>query len=315
MMGEWQIRIYKAEDRDLWNELVAKSRQGTLLHYRNYMDYHAGRFQDCSLIAFRKNTPIAILPANRVADKQFSHQGLTYAGWLTPVSHFDGADMLCLFDAWVTWCKENGIREIYYKATPHIYHHIPAEEDIYALFRYGATPWITNLSSVIDLRVIPIMNTLQKRHLKKSQLLNPWIRETNDVTEFMPVLAECLESRHGATPIHTTIELQTLKDRFPGNVRLFLCGIGSEIEAEVCIFDTNGVAHCQYLATTEAGRCNGTLTHLLYHLIMETFAQSRYFDFGTSNEEAGKILNSGLLHQKVGLGGRGVVYQSFFIRL
>ncbi len=310
-MGEWHIRRYEAEDKGLWDDLVAKSRQGTMLHYRNYMDYHADRFQDCSLIALRKYAPVAILPANRVADKLYSHQGLTYAGWLTPTSHFDGSDMLNLFNAWLKWCKESGIKEIFYKTTPHIYHRLPAEEDIYALFRFGATPWITNLSSVIDLRDVPAMNTLQKRNLKKSQSLNPWIKETSDATEFMPVLAECLDSRHGAAPVHSASELQLLKDRFPGNIRLFLCGIDSGIEAEVCIFDTNGVAHCQYIATTEAGRSNGTLTYLLHYLITETFADRRYFDFGTSNEDGGRILNSGLLHQKVGLGGRGVAYQSF----
>lgn len=315
MTADWTIRRYKPEDMALWDSLAGLSRQGTLLHLRGYMDYHADRFADCSLIALRKGTPTALLPANIVGDVLYSHQGLTYGGWLTPRSHFDGSDMLALFEGWTEWCRDNGIRKIYYKAVPHIYHHVPAEEDLYALFRSGARPWITNLSSTIDMRDIPAMSTQQKRNLKKSMTAQPWIRETAYAGEFMPVLRDCLLSRHAASPVHTAAELQLLKERFPDNIRFFLCGTGSDIEAEVCIFDTNGVAHCQYIATSDAGRSNGTLTFLLHHLTTETFRDRKYFDFGTSNEAAGTILNSGLLHQKTGLGGRGVAYQSFELDL
>lgn len=315
MQNDWSIRRYRSEDAAMWDKFVAESRQGTLLHFRGYMDYHADRFKDCSLIAFRKEKPTAILPANIVNHRLYSHQGLTYGGWLTPLSHFDGSDMLDVFETWISWCRENNINEIFYKTVPHIYHKIPAEEDLYALFRYGALPWVTNLSSVIDMREIPMMNTLQKRHLKKAAVLSPWIRETDNAWEFMPVLEDCLKSRHDAAPVHSSSELQFLKEGYPENIRFFMAGTGNETEAEVCIYDSVGVAHCQYIATTETGRDNGTLTFLMHHLITDTFKFRRYFDFGTSNENGGKILNSGLIHQKVGLGGRGVAYQSFHIKL
>lgn len=317
MNNNWSIRRYELEDKELWDRLVAESRQGTLLHMRGYMDYHSDRFQDCSLLALRNGKPTAILPAN-IDSEGFlrSHQGLTYGGWITPLSHFDGTDMLELFKTWTVWCRENGVREIIYKAVPHIYHRIPAEEDHYALFRFGALIETVNLSTVIDMREIPAFNTLQKRHLKKASALNPWIRETDNATEFMSLLKECLKERHDASPVHSEAELQLLKDRFPQGVRLFLAGTGTgtDPEAAVCIYDTNSVAHCQYIATSEAGRKNGVLTYLFHHFIHNVFTGHRYFDFGTSNEDAGLILNSGLLHQKTGLGGRGVAYQIFRLK-
>lgn len=312
MEAEWSIRKYGHEDTGLWDKLVSDSRQGTLLHMRGYMDYHSDRFQDCSLIALRKGKPTAILPANIDTEGTlYSHQGLTYGGWLTPRVHFDGTDMLELFAVWIEWCRSNSIKEIIYKAIPHIYHRIPAEEDLYALFRFGANIETVNLSTVIDMREIPAFNTQQKRHLKKAYILNPWIRETSDASEFMPLVKECLKERHDAAPVHTEKELQMLKDRFREGIRLFLAGTGIQPEAAVCIYDTNSVAHCQYIATSESGRQNGVLTYLFHHLIHNVFANQRYFDFGTSNEDAGHILNSGLLHQKTGLGGRGVAYQIF----
>lgn len=313
---EWSIRRYGPEDAELWDRLVAKSRQGTLLHMRGYMDYHADRFIDCSLIALRKGRPAAILPANIDSDGVLhSHQGLTYGGWITPLSHFDGTDMLHLFEEWISWCRQNSIKEVIYKATPHIYHSIPAEEDIYALFLYKASIKTVNLSTVIDMRDIPAFNTQQKRHLKKASTFNSWIRETDKVSEFMPLLKECLRERHAATPVHSESELQLLKDRFPKGIRFFLAGTGPEPDAAVCIYDTNSVAHCQYIATSDAGRQNGILTYLFHHLIHNVFASNRYFDFGTSNEDSGRILNPGLLHQKTGLGGRGVAYHIYNLKL
>lgn len=316
MESEWKIRRYKPEDAALWDRLVAESRQGTLLHMRGYMDYHADRFQDCSLIALDKGKPTALLPANIGSDGILrSHQGLTYGGWITPLSHFDGTDMLHLFDEWILWCQMNDIQEVIYKTTPHIYHRIPAEEDLYALFRRGASIESVNLSTVIDMREIPVFNTQQKRHLKKASAIKPWIRETTDIGEFMPLLTECLRERHSASPVHSAAELQLLKDRFPDGIRLFLTGTGTAPDAAVCIYDTNSVAHCQYIATSCAGRENGTLTFLFNNLISDIFSSRRYFDFGTSNEDAGRVLNSGLLHQKTGLGGRGVAYQIFHLNI
>lgn len=316
MESEWSIRLYKPEDKKLWDSLVAESRQGTMLHLRGYMDYHSDRFKDFSLIAYRKGKPTALLPANIDNEGILrSHQGLTYGGWLTPLTHFDGSDMLELFETWSRWCREKGISQIIYKTVPHIYHRIPAEEDLYTLFRFGATLETVNLSSVIDMRNNPGFNTLQKRHFKKASMLNPWIKETDKASEFMPILIECLRNRHDAAPVHSETELQMLKSRFPDRIRLFLAGTETEPEAAVCIYDTNSVAHCQYIATSERGRENGTLTYLMNHLIYEAFSENLYFDFGTSNEDGGLILNSGLLHQKTGLGGRGVAYQIFRLSL
>ncbi len=313
MKTDWSITLYTPEDAGLWDGLVAESRQGTMLHLRRYMDYHSDRFSDCSLIAYKKGKPAVLLPANIKDRILFSHEGLTYGGWITPRSHFDGTDMLSIFETWMAWCRENGIREIIYKPVPHIYHRIPAEEDLYALFRFGASIKTFNLSSAIDMRENPGFNTLQKRNLKKASIHNPWIHETSDASEFMPILKECLQRRHNATPVHSETELQTLKEYFPKGIRLFLAGTGNEPEAAVCIYDTNSVARCQYIATSDSGRENGTLTYLMYRLIYDVYSENRYFDFGTSNEDAGHILNSGLLHQKAGLGGRGIAYQIFQI--
>ena len=132
------IRRYTSIDKPLWDGFVALSKNATFLHYRDYMDYHSDRFHDFSLMAFDGGRLLALLPANLSGDTLYSHQGLTFGGWLMPLKHFNANTMLEVFDAMVAFLRDNGIRRLVYKAIPHIYHKYPAEEDLYALFRHNA---------------------------------------------------------------------------------------------------------------------------------------------------------------------------------
>jgi hypothetical protein len=57
---------------------------------------------------------------------------------------------------------------------------------------------------------------------------------------------------------------------------------------------------------------------LLYLSLIEHYRAQpdiRYFDFGTSNEQAGRYLNATLVAQKEGFGGRGVAYRCYRLDL
>ena len=75
------------------------------------------------------------------------------------------------------------------------------------------------------------------------------------------------------------------------------------------------VVHTQYTSTTEEGRRIGVLDYLYDYLIKERFAHLEYLDFGISVEDGGLYLNKGLIAQKEGLGGRGVMYDTYEISL
>ena len=128
----FEIRRYRPEQANEWNAFVKQSKQGTFLFDRNYMDYHADRFTDHSLILYRKQQIYALLPANQVGDVLFSHQGLTYGGVLT-TQRATTADICEAFKQLNSYLSGNGIKRCFYKAIPHIYHRLPAEEDLYAL--------------------------------------------------------------------------------------------------------------------------------------------------------------------------------------
>ncbi len=81
----FDIRQYTDNDSDstAWNDFVMRSKQGTFLFDRRYMDYHRDRFSDYSLLFYKKGKLYALLPANIDGDTLWSHQGLTYGGLIT----------------------------------------------------------------------------------------------------------------------------------------------------------------------------------------------------------------------------------------
>lgn len=305
----WRIERHSPQMADAWDEFVAESRNGTFLLQRRYMDYHSDRFADMSLTACKHGRLLAVLPANITSDGTLhTHQGLTYGGWVTASKHFDGADMLALWRAWMEWCEAEGVAKVDYKPVPWIYTRYPAQEDEYMLFRSGAVADEVNLSAAIDLRDMRGLNTLQRRHLRKSLAMGPEISETRDPAEFWAMLDECLRSRHETAPVHSEAELRLLMERCGDHIRIHEIRLDSRLMAGVCIYDTGTVAHAQYIAATSEGRARNMLTPLFTHLIEREYYSRRYFDFGISNEDRGRWLNEGLLRQKCSYGASGVAY-------
>ncbi|MDE7159672.1 MAG: GNAT family N-acetyltransferase [Muribaculaceae bacterium] len=307
----WEIRLYSPAESEEWNDFVCRrARNATFLFDRNYMDYHADRFADHSMMAYRGGKLLALLPANITPDGILhSHQGLTYGGWVTSAAHFDANDMMDMWRVWLDVCRREGIKGVDYKPLPWIFARFPAQEDLYMLFRSGACLTESNLSSAVDLRDPRGFNTLQRRHLRQASRLGCEIRYSDDCAPFWEMLSLCLAERHGASPVHTAAELRLLMERFPDNIRIAEARLDDELVAGVCLYITGTAVHAQYIASTPRGREANALA-LLFDRVMAEAARwgKRYFDFGTSNEDHGRYLNSGLLRQKASYGASGVTF-------
>jgi hypothetical protein len=49
---------------DDWDRFVAKSRNGTFIHSRAFMDYHSDRFDDQSVLVISNDEIIGVFPAH-----------------------------------------------------------------------------------------------------------------------------------------------------------------------------------------------------------------------------------------------------------
>lgn len=312
---EIEIIRYRPELSREWDELVERSHNGTFLHKRQYMDYHSDRFKDCSLLAYVDGRLLTVLPANEEGRMLCSHRGLTYGGWLMPARRCDTGVMADVVAAMVRWMRDNGFDELVYKPVPHIYHRYPAEDDIYALCLHGAELAECSISTTIDLANRLPMDRGNKSGLNVARRAGVVIAESNDWEGYWHLLEDVLAQRHAATPVHTAAEMRLLKSRFPENIRLYTATINGEIVAGVIIYLTPMVAHCQYIGANERGRETHALTLLMDRLVDEaTQRGQRFFDFGISTEDHGRVLNRGLMQQKSRLGGRGTVTQVYRLK-
>ncbi len=307
-----------------WNEFNSRSRNSTFLTDRRYMDYHADRFIDHSLIARKKGAPIALLPADITADGVLhSHRGLTYGGWILPPRHFDAAAMLDLWDAMLDYCKLNGISELDYKPLPYIFAKAPSGEDIYALFRSGARLTECNISAAIRLTANPGFNQGRRQRLNKALAAGVTVELVEDedsFREFYKMLRDCLDERHDATPVHSYDELKFLWKRFEGQIQVWVVRYEGQIHAGTVLYVSDKVVHTQYIATTSEGRRMSLISPLFHELIYKATdgyfgGAVDYFDFGTSNEDHGLYLNDTLYEQKASMGATGVPYERYSLKI
>lgn len=303
-----EIRRYRREDKELWNSFVNKARNATFLFDRNYMDYHADRFDDNSFMFYHKGKLKAVLPANVAGDTLYSHQGLTYGGLLLD-KKATVEDVLECFDSLNSWLRENGISKVVYKALPWIYQQYPSEEDLYALtWKCKAQLISRNIASTIVIDNKLKFAESRKSGIRKALSLNIEVGESNDVDGFWHVLEENLGNRYNAKPVHTANEMKLLMSRFSNNIRLYVAKMNGEIVGGTLIYVTPQVVHTQYISASVEGKKHGALDLLFDYIINKVYANCRYFDFGKSTEQGGAYLNEPLIFQKEGFGGRGVCY-------
>lgn len=308
-MSSLSITKYSIEHRQIWNEIVTKSKNGNFLQQRDYMDYHAHRFDEQSVVVWKQGKAIAVFPSNRVGDNIVSHGGLTYGG-LIYGNNLHAAVVLEIFEEISKFYFEINVKSILYKAIPHLFHKYPAEEDLYALHRLGARIYRRDISSAIRLDSRIKLSDSRKCTIRKSAKFGVEIREGAFFSDFHELLSQVV-AKFGSEPVHTLDEMLLLKSRFPNNIRLFGAYKDEHLFAGAIVYDFGHVAHTQYLANSDEGREIGALDFLLARLIEDTFTSRQYFSFGISTEQNGMYLNEGLIFQKEGFGARGLI-QDFY---
>lgn len=304
----FDIQRYTPKYETAWNDFVARSRQGTFLFDRRYMDYHNDRFTDCSLMAFRKGRFAALLPANADGDTLYSHQGLTYGGLLT-TQKATAEDIIEIFHCINDWLRAHGLRRVVYKCIPWIYHKMPAEEDLYALTNTcGARLSVRHLSSAIDLRQPVRFTESRLSGLRKARRAGVSVEESEDLPAFWDILTANLQGKYHARPVHSLAEMQLLKSRFPHDIRLLMATLDGMPVGGTLLYLTPRVVHTQYISASPKGKATGALDMLFDVLLHGCKWEQPYFDFGKSSDGDGHDLNVPLIFQKEGFGGRGVCY-------
>jgi len=275
------------------------------------MEYHKDRFEDYSLLVFEANKLIALLPANAKGTEVFSHQGLTYGG-LVYQEKLKLEAVVMIFKEVLSFLHFQNINSFFVKPIPIIYQKKPAQELEYALFLAEAKLYRRDTLSVIDMWQKLQFTNSRKSGIDKGIANNLEIREEANLEPFWnQILIPNLNEKHNAKPVHSIEEIMKLKAKFPDNIRQFNVYFENQLIAGTTIFETETVAHSQYISGNELKQQLGSVDFLYDFLIKNVFKHKHYFDFGTSNEQSGRKLNTGLSFWKTSFGA-STICQDFY---
>jgi len=313
-MKSIHIKKYSSDFKHQWDDFVRNSKNGTFLFERDFMDYHADRFEDFSLMIFEKNKIIALLPAHKEKNSLYSHQGLTYGGFiLSKKIKFE--KFLQVFKAVLILLEEENIDSFEIKLVPKIYHQYPSDEIDYLLFLMKAKPVRSDLSAAILQQEALKIQSNRMEGVKKAIKNGLKVKKENTFQEFWnQILIPNLQKYHQAKPVHSVLEIEDLASKFPKNIHQFNVYKENKIIGGTTIFETHTTAHVQYIASDDNRQKWGTLDFLFHYLIEEEFSKKKYFDFGTSNENKGLNVNKGLMYWKECFGARSVVCETYKIQ-
>lgn len=315
-MKNLNIVRYSENYKSTWNQFIANSKNGLLLFNRDYMDYHSDRFQDFSLMFFEGNNLIAVFPANIESNILFSHSGLTYGGIISDYQ-IKIADMIELFDSLKEYLTGAGIKRINYKALPYIYHVIPAQEDLYALYVNKASLTRRDFSACVNLQEKPCQNKNKiTRNISRAIKSGLEVKRSYDFKSFWTLLEQVLREKYNTKPAHSIEEIEILVGRFPEEIKLYSTYKDDILLAGSVIYESNqNVAHMQYQSISEEGKKYFALDYL-YHTILDIYRPKvKFFNFGSSIIRETNRQNLDLMRYKESLGARIVHHDTYELEL
>jgi hypothetical protein len=302
----YTVKLYQKTDYEHWNAFIGQAKNATFLFHRDFMEYHADRFQDYSLIVLDGEKWVAVLPANIVGNEVFSHQGLSY-GTVVVQKDIRINDYLNSVRALMLHLSQDKIDFIYFKLLPKIYNKILSDELDFVSFLMDAKNYRSDIYLVIDNQQVYEPNRNRKRALKIANELEIEVREdTNYMAFWNEILIPNLKNRFDVLPVHSLPEMEKLALLFPNNIVLFNAYKNGVLKAGVVVFLMENVAHFQYSSGSE-DRNDTAALDVLFDFIIRKFSNKKYISFGSSSEENGLVLNSGLAYWKESFGARATV--------
>lgn len=302
-----QIKKYQPEHKKLWDDFVDKSKNATFLFKRDFMEYHADRFEDFSLMVFEKNSLLAIIPAHRQDGKVCSHLGLTYGGIIfenkTGITKTE-----LVFKEIILFLRLQNTTSLILKLIPINYQQAYNSAIEYLLFQHNAKLIRRDLNYIINLKDELNIHKSKLKFQNKSDWNIFTIQETNDLTSFWnEILIPVLKEKYGQSPVHNLEEITSLKNKFPENIKQFNVLNHGKIISGMTLFVTKNSVKSQYGASNIDGQNGRALDFLYLHLLRKYKSEGfHYFDMGITNENEGFTYNAGLSKYKEEFGASPV---------
>ena len=323
---ELTVIRYSDDKKEIWDRFVLQeSMNGTFLQSRRFLEYHpAERFEDHSLLIYKGNEVIAVVPACKVINEGktmfFSHKGSTYGGIVLKDKFYNVSYLDAIMETLESYLKDCGFEAAYMKMTPDVFCKKPTPLVDYFLYKnnwtnYDELNFFMRLEDYKD-GVAEQFTSGKRRDYRYSLKAGMEFRQLEtdeELAEFHAVLSKNL-GRLGVPVVHSLAELKDLKrNRLNENIDFYGVYLEGKMIAGSMLFKfENKVCHTQYLASDEDYRVHFPMEFLIFNLISKAVEEDmEVFTFGICTEDQGRYLNMGLSRFKEGFGAEYGINRSY----
>lgn len=304
------IQIYEDKYEEKWDGFVlGESINGNFLQTRNFLNYHGnGKFKDHSLMFFKGETLVAVIPANEVENgkRLISHQGSTFGGLVIGEKYATTGNYNWIFKEMLEHFKECGYEHVELKMPHWLYKRNDKRNELLDYY-FQLNGFISRgeVGFYVDLKKLQEdyesqFESLKRRKLRKAykqNLIFKAITEEPEIREFYDVLADNMR-KFGKTPIHTFEEMVDFNNTRLKNI-VFFYGVyhSAKLIAGSMVFNfcNKKVFHTQYLASRQDCLEYCPNEFLYTNLIRTAKEQNyRFLSYGTATLEHGEVYNESL---------------------
>lgn len=304
-----EIRKYQETLKKDWDQFIADSQASSILFFRNFMEYHADRFQDFSLVILEDDKILGVLPANTHDGILYSHQGLTYGGLIFS-KKIDVETTTACFHSLFDYLHQQNINKLIYKSCPAFVKSEPHSIEDFSFNRVNARLINQEISFAINLKTPVHIQQRRKRGIKKASKLGLKIHLDESWEKFWENLENNLHTKFRTQPTHALKEILYLKKQFPDHIHLFTCHQDTDLLSGMVIFTNSNFVHAQYISSSEKGRELGAVDFLMNHLLSH-FSNYNFFSLGVCTNKENNTINKGLMNWKEGFGAKPFIQNTY----
>tara|TARA_Y100001970_G_C14252627_1_gene872962 strand:- start:3862 stop:4812 length:951 start_codon:yes stop_codon:yes gene_type:complete len=313
-----KCKIFTQSNYAEWENFINQSANGTIFHYRKFIDYHNNPlFQDCSLLFYKNNKLIAVLPAAIKNNQFISHPGASFGSFVycSNLSYSDSANIVEAFQAFIS---ARDYQKIIITIPPECYNKSISNYIEFCLYQLSFKYLRLELSNVVHLNknieniMLNFRPTVRTaiRKAKKEKIV---IRESNQYDVFYQILEKNLKLRHNVKPTHTLEEIKKIKELFPEQIHLFTAEYNERVIAGVINFICNQQTILAFYISHDTHFQNLRPLNLLFLKIFEwaVNSQYKYYDFGLFTDH--QKPNISLARFKESFGAEGILRKTMIL--
>jgi hypothetical protein len=312
----FEIVPYHPRLKAQWDDLVSHAANSSLIHFRDYMEYHQDRFEDRSFLIYHHGKLVALLPLEGEGKELYSHRGLTFGGLLT-VPQLNASEMAGLIQHLLNVLRNLGVVTLSVKEMPSFFWTCP---DHLARWRTSTEHLNLEAKDLKSFYAVPLPAKVEDRGkrwgIKKATAEGLQVRRSGDFETFWrKILEPNLADRHNAKPVHSLFEIENLREKFPETIQLWTVVKEDEMMGGCVLYLHREVAHCQYLSASPSGRANRALDLLFGILIQRLSPHYSYLSLGTAINTTTNLPDRGLVHWKESWGAKSYTTPNWRLRV